>query len=39
MSIPVPVVDGLLNFGSKLIERVFPDPTQRDKAKLELLAM
>lgn len=39
MSIPIPVVDGLLNFGGKLIERIFPNPAERDKAKLELLAM
>lgn len=39
MSIPLPIVDGLLNFGGKLIDRVFPNPAERDKAKLELLAM
>lgn len=39
MSIPIPVIDGVLKVGSQLIERLFPDPAQRDKAKLELFAM
>lgn len=39
MSIPIPIVDGLLNVGGKLIDKLFPDPAQRDKAKLELLQM
>ena len=32
-------ITALLDFGSKVIERIFPDPAQRDAAKLELLKM
>lgn len=39
MSIPIPVIDGILNIGSKLIDKVFPNPADREKAKLELLTM
>ena len=39
MSIPIPIVDGLIGIGSKLIERIFPNPAERDKARLELVAM
>lgn len=39
MSFPIPVLDGILNIGGKLIERLFPDPAARDAAKLELLKM
>lgn len=30
-------VGSVLDFGSKIIDRVWPDPAQRDAAKLELL--
>lgn len=33
-----PVTAGL-NLGSKIIERLWPDPTEQDKAKLELFRM
>lgn len=33
------VVDSLLNIGSKIIDRVFPDPEQQAKAKLELIKL
>lgn len=39
MSIPIPIVDSLLQFGGKLIERIFPNPAERDRARLELVAM
>lgn len=29
-------IGSVLDFGSKLIDRIWPDPTQRDAAKLEL---
>ena len=32
-------ISGLFSIGSKLIERLFPDPEQKAKAQLELLAM
>ena len=32
-------VSAALDIGSKIIDRVWPDPTQRDQAKLELLKM
>lgn len=39
MSIPIPIVDSLLNLGGKLIERLFPDPTARAAAQLELVKL
>jgi hypothetical protein len=35
----VPIVEGILGVGTKLIERLFPDPEQQAKAKYELLKM
>jgi hypothetical protein len=32
-------VTAILNIGTSIIERLWPDPEQRDKAKLELLAL
>ena len=32
-------IPGLISAGSKLIERLFPDPEQADRAKLELFKM
>jgi hypothetical protein len=32
-------VTAVLNIGTKVIDRLWPDPTQRDAAKLELLKM
>jgi len=32
-------ISSFLDFGGKLIERLWPDPSQRDAAKLELLKM
>ena len=32
-------ITALLDFGSKVIERIFPDPSQAAQAKLELLKM
>jgi hypothetical protein len=37
--VPLPVIDGVLNIGVKLIERFFPDPKEADAAKLKLLEM
>ena len=33
------IVGGLLSLGTSLVERLFPDPEQQDKAKLELLKL
>lgn len=35
----IPVVDAALNIGSKLIDRLWPSPEDRDKAKLALLEL
>jgi len=37
--IPLPIIDAVLGIGSKVIDRVWPDPAERDKAKLELLRL
>jgi hypothetical protein len=34
--IALPIVDAVLNLGNSLIDRLWPDPSERDKAKLEL---
>ena len=39
MPVPLPVLDGLLSIGGKLIDRIFPDPAARDAAKLRLLEL
>jgi hypothetical protein len=31
------IVGNILNIGAKLIDKLFPDPTERERAKLELL--
>jgi hypothetical protein len=39
---PLPLLDfipSILNIGSKIIDRLWPDPAERDKAKLELMKM
>lgn len=35
----IPVVDAALQIGSKLIDRLWPSPEDRDKAKLALLSL
>lgn len=35
----IPILGGLLEIGSKLIDRIFPDQKDRDAAKLSLLQM
>ena len=32
-------ITAALNIGGKIIDKIFPDPTERDKAKLQLLEM
>lgn len=39
MSIAIPVVDSALKLFDSVIERVFPNPAERDKARLELLVL
>lgn len=35
----IPVIDSILNIGSKLIDKLIPDPEQKAKAQLELARM
>lgn len=39
MAISIPVIDGLLDVGGKLIDKIWPDPAEREKAKAQLLQM
>lgn len=39
MPLAVPVVDSALKLFDTVIERVFPNPTDRDKARLEVLVL
>jgi len=39
MSISIPVIDGLLDVGGKLIDKIWPDPAEREKAKAKLMQM
>jgi len=39
MAIPIPIIDGVMNLGNALIERLWPNPAEADKAKLELMRM
>jgi hypothetical protein len=39
MSVPLPIIDGVLGIGMKLIDRFFPDATAANEAKLKLLEM
>lgn len=39
MAFPIPVIDGLLDVGGKLIDKIWPDPAEREKAKAQLLQM
>jgi len=39
MSLSIPVIDGLLDVGGKLIDKIWPDPAEREKAKAKLLQM
>ena len=32
-------ISGIIGIGTKIIDKMFPDPEQRDRAKLELLKM
>jgi len=35
----LPIIGAAITLGTTLIERLFPDPEQRDRAKLELLSL
>ena len=37
--IPIPIVDGIFAVGSKIIDAMFPDPTEKARAQLELLKL
>lgn len=39
MAISVPIIDGLLGVGGKLIDKIWPDPAERERAKAQLLQM
>lgn len=39
MSIPIPIIDGIIGLGSELIKRLIPDPTEQAKAQLELIKL
>ncbi|BES72179.1 hypothetical protein RE428_31970 [Marinobacter nanhaiticus D15-8W] len=39
MSLSIPIIDGLIGVGGKLIDKIFPDPVEREKAKAQLLQM
>lgn len=35
----VPIIDGILDIGGKVIDKIWPDPVERQKAKAALLEM
>ena len=37
MSIPIPILGGLMDMGNTLIKSWFPDPDEADKKQLEFL--
>jgi hypothetical protein len=37
MGLDITGIGAIFDFGSKVLDKIFPDPTQRDAAKLELL--
>jgi len=39
MSLPVPVLGGLMDMGKQLISHWFPDPDEADKKQLEFIAL
>lgn len=39
MSLSIPVIGGILDIGGKLIDKIWPDPAEREKAKAQLLQM
>lgn len=39
MTIPIPIIDGILGLGTALIDRIFPDKAKADEAKLRLLEL
>ena len=39
MGLALPVIDTAMRLFDTVIERVFPDPAQRDKARLEMLVL
>jgi len=39
MSLSVPVIGGILDIGGKLIDKIWPDPAEREKAKAQLLQL
>lgn len=39
MAIPIPIIDGIFSVGSKIIEKLFPDPSEKARAQLELLRL
>lgn len=39
MAISIPLIDGIFDIGGKLIDKLFPDPVERDRARAELVAL
>lgn len=39
MSLSIPVIGGILDIGGKLIDKIWPDPAEREKAKAQLFQM
>lgn len=39
MPLPIPVIDGLLNIGNSIIERLWPDPVKAEEARMRLAEM
>jgi len=39
MSLPIPILSGLMDMGNTLIKSWFPDPDEADKKQLEFLAI
>lgn len=39
MSLSLPIIGGLLDVGGKLIDKLWPDPAERERAKAQLVQM
>lgn len=39
MTFPIPIIDGVLSIGEKLIDKLIPDPEAKAKAKQELIKL
>jgi hypothetical protein len=39
MPIPVPVIDGVINLATSVIDRLFPDPVKQEAARFEMFKL